>query len=70
MEVLSMKRTITTKVIKVKNTAYYNIKIDDWKLQLIIDVLEEKLNSIPDGLVYIASKSNLKNIIEELKLPF
>lgn len=50
--------------------AYYNIKIDEWKLQLIIQVLEEKLNSTPDELGYIVLKSNLKDIIGELKPPF
>ena len=52
------------------NNSYYKIKIDEWKLQLIIEVLEEKLNSIPNELGYIVKKSNLKHVIEELKPPF
>ena len=57
--------------LKMNNTkAYYKIKIEEWKLQLIIEVLEEKLATIPDELGYIVSKTNLKNIIEELKPPF
>ena len=57
--------------LKMNNTkAYYKIKIEEWKLQLIIQVLEEKLNSTPDELGYIVLRSNLKDIIGELKPPF
>jgi hypothetical protein len=52
------------------NNAYYKIKIDEWKLQLIIDVLEEKLKTIPDELGYMVLKTNIKHVIEELKPPF
>jgi hypothetical protein len=52
------------------NNKYYKIKIEQWKLQLIIDVLEEKLKTIPDELGYIILRSNIKHVIEELKPPF
>ena len=53
-----------------QSTSYYNLRIAEWKMQLIIEVLEEKLNSFPEDLGDIVSKSNLKHVIEELKLPF
>jgi len=52
------------------NNSYYKIKIEDWKLKIIIEALEEKLATIPDELGYIVLKTNIKHIIEELKPPF
>lgn len=52
------------------NNAYYKIKIEEWKLKIIIEALEEKLSGIPDELGFFSTKSNIKQIIEDLKLPF
>jgi len=52
------------------NNTYYKIKIEEWKLQLIIDVLEDALKTIPDEIGYIVLKHNIKHVIEELKSPF
>ncbi len=52
------------------NNIYYKIKIDEWKLQLIIDVLEDTLKTIPDEIGYIVLKHNIKHVLEELKPPF
>jgi hypothetical protein len=53
-----------------KSTSYYNLRIAEWKLETIINILEKELNTIQDEIGNITTKSNLKNIIEELKLPF
>lgn len=55
---------------KKMNNTYYKIRIEEWKLQLIIETLEEKLAEIPDELGFFSTKSNIKQIIEELKPPF
>ena len=52
------------------NNIYYKINIEQWKLQLIIDVLEDTLKTIPDEIGYIVLKHNIKHVLEELKPPF
>ena len=55
---------------KIMNNVYYKIKIEQWKLQLIIDVLEDTLKTIPDEIGYIVLKHNIQHVIEQLKPPF
>ena len=58
------------KLKEILKMNYYKIKIEEWKLQLIIDVLEDALKTIPDEIGYIVLKHNIKHVLEELKPPF
>lgn len=68
--VRSVEKNMNERRFKKMNNAYYKIKIEEWKLKIIIEALEEKLSGIPDELGFFSTKSNIKQIIEDLKLPF